>query len=60
MYTLFIMEFNDLECASTNDGVCQLLVVRQISKVGMEKGRWFSDSSKGYRLVECVPGLSRG
>ena len=37
MYKLFIMEFDDLECASRNEGGCQHLVVRQICEVGMTR-----------------------
>ena len=35
MYKLFIMEFDDFECASTNERGCQHLVVRQICEFDM-------------------------
>jgi hypothetical protein len=59
MYKLFVMEFHDLECASTNESGCQHLVVRQICEVGISvlirhKGSWFSERSKGYRYAACT------
>lgn len=37
MYKFMIMEFDDFECASTNESGCQHLVVRQICEVGMTR-----------------------
>jgi hypothetical protein len=37
MYTLFIMEFDGLECECTNESGCQHLVVGQICEVGMTR-----------------------
>jgi hypothetical protein len=34
---LFKMEFDDFECASTNESGCQFLLVRQICEVGMTR-----------------------
>jgi hypothetical protein len=35
MYKFCIMEFDDLECASTKESGCQYLVVRRICEVGI-------------------------
>jgi len=35
MHKLFVMEFDDFQCASTNLSGCQHLVVRQICEVGI-------------------------
>jgi len=35
MYKLFVMEFADVECASTNGSACQHPMVRQICEVGI-------------------------
>jgi hypothetical protein len=37
MYKLFIMEFDDFECASTNESGCQHLVVRQICEIEVRR-----------------------
>jgi hypothetical protein len=60
MYKLFIMEFDDFECASKNESDCQHLVVRQICEVGMtRRDVVFRRFLRGIGLlpVLCVPPL---